>query len=152
MKNSVSEIRNAAYDAEDIIDTFIQNEETKGFLHRTFKNWINLYQVSNQIQAIQTRIQDISKSRETYGIKNIGEGVRSASQRLQKLRRSSPRVEEQGVVGLKQETDMLVKQLLKKDQRRRMVSILGMAGIGKTTVAKRVFHHKKVVDRFKCLA
>lgn len=152
MKNWVSEIRNAAYDAEDIIDTFIQNEEKKGFLHRTFKNWINLYQVSNEIQAIQTRIQDISKSRETYGIKNIGEGVRSASQRLQKLRRSSPRVEEQGVVGLMQETDMLVKQPLKKDQRRRMVSILGMAGIGKTTVAKRVFHHKKVVDHFKCLA
>lgn len=46
MKNWVSEIRNAAYDAEDIIDTFIQNEETKGFLHRTFKNWINLYQVA----------------------------------------------------------------------------------------------------------
>lgn len=61
-------------------------------------------------------------------------------------------MEEQGVVGLMQETDMLVKQPLKKDQRRRMVSILGMAGIGKTTVAKRAFHHKKVVDHFKCLA
>lgn len=61
-------------------------------------------------------------------------------------------MEEQGVVGLKQETDIVVKQLLKKDPRRRMVSILGMADIGKTTVAKRVFHHKKVVDHFKCLA
>ncbi|KAJ9704348.1 hypothetical protein PVL29_002758 [Vitis rotundifolia] len=151
VRNWVSEIRDVAYDAEDAIDAFIFNVEsgrTKFFPWRMFKRLVSSYEVGKEIEAIQIKIQDISKSRETYGINSIGEATSQAGQRLQKLRYISPLVKEEIIVGLEEDTDKLVKQLVKGDERRRAVSIVGMGGIGKTTLAKKVYNDRRVMDHF----
>lgn len=81
--NWVSDIRNAAYDAEDLIDTYILKIEA-------YKRWefVKRYvftlkaltlkvrsKIGKGLAAIRTRISDISISREAYGIKTIGEGA-----------------------------------------------------------------------------
>ena len=152
VRNWVSEIRDVAYDAEDAIDAFIFNVEsgrTKFFPCRMFKKLVSSCKVGKEIEAIQIKIQDISKSRETYGINSIGEATSQAGQRLQKLRYISPLVKEEIIVGLKEDTDKLVEQLVKGDERRRAVSIVGMGGIGKTTLAKKVYNDSRVMDHFR---
>ncbi|XP_034681422.1 disease resistance protein RPP13-like isoform X1 [Vitis riparia] len=151
VRNWVSEIREAVYDVEDIIDMFILNAEslrTVYFLKRVFKKLINRHKVGKKIEAIQLNLQDISNRREALGIKNIGEGTSGSGQKLQDLRRSSPRAEERVIVGLTQEADKLVKQLTVGDQRRRVISLVGMGGIGKTTLAKKVYNHEKIEEHF----
>ncbi|KAL6313135.1 hypothetical protein AAG906_019605 [Vitis piasezkii] len=140
VRHWVSEIRDVAYDAEDAIDAFIFNVEsgrTKFFPCRMFKKVVSSYKVGKEIEAIQIKIQDISKK-----------ATSQAGQRLQKLRYISPLVKEEIIVGLKKDTDKLVEQLVKGDERRRAVSIVGMGGIGKTTLAKKVYNDSRVMDHF----
>ncbi|KAJ6943809.1 hypothetical protein NC652_009299 [Populus alba x Populus x berolinensis] len=82
--NWVSDIRNVAYDAEDLIDTFtlkISPLKKKHFIRRytsLVKEWKQRSQIAEGLAALRSRLQDISASRDTYGIQNIGEGTATA--------------------------------------------------------------------------
>ncbi|CDP19464.1 unnamed protein product [Coffea canephora] len=156
IRNWVSEIRAAAYDAEDIIEIFASKVEfikDKGLVtqltHYPLKI-VNVYKIGKEIESLQMRINDIADSREKYGIKNLGEGTSTQGEELQRLRRSSPISEDTDIVGFEKITKSLVKELLKGDKNRRVVSIIGMGGAGKTTLAKKVYNHADVRARFNC--
>ncbi|KAK4838940.1 hypothetical protein QYF36_017689 [Acer negundo] len=160
VRNWVTEIRTAAYDAEDIVDVFILKMESQrrhGFIKRyalIFKEVLNLRKVGNEIEAFRARISNISKSCETYGIKSIGEGTSSSTsrERLRQLRRSSPRGVDKDIIGMKKDVTQLVARLLKKENHLTVISLVGMGVIGKTTLAKKVFNHSDVRCHFDCLA
>ncbi|XP_027124454.1 disease resistance protein RPP8-like [Coffea arabica] len=97
-------------------------------------------------------LSDIADSREKYGIKNLGEGMSTQGEELQRLRRSSPFNEDKDIVGFEEITKSLVAELLKEDRNRCVVSIVGMGGAGKTTLAKKVYNHADVRARFNCRA
>ncbi|KAI9162565.1 hypothetical protein LWI28_028559 [Acer negundo] len=134
VRNWVTEIRTAAYDAEDIVDIFILKMESQrrhGFIKRyalIFKEVLNLRKVGNEIEAFRARISNISKSCETYGIKSIGEGTSSSTsrERLRQLRRSSPRGVDKDIIGMKKDVTQLVARLLKKENHLTVISLVGM--------------------------
>nr|XP_027124117.1 putative disease resistance protein At1g50180 [Coffea arabica] len=155
----VSQIRAAAYDAEDVIEIFASEVEfftkNKGLVTKlTYYplKIVNLYKIGKEIESLQIRLNDIADSREKYGIKNLGEGTSTQGEELQRLRRSSPISEDKDIVGFEKITKSLVKELLKGDKNRRVVSIIGMGGAGKTTLAKKVYNHADVRERFNCRA
>ncbi|TXG70934.1 hypothetical protein EZV62_005869 [Acer yangbiense] len=159
VRNWVKDIRNAAYDAEDIVDTFVLKMESRrrhGYIKRyahIFKELLDLRKVGNEIEAFRARISDISNSCETYGIKSIGEWTSCTSrERLRQLRRSSPRGVDKDIIGMEKDVAQLVAQLLKKENQLTVISLVGMGGIGKTTLAKKVFNHKVVRGHFNSLA
>ncbi|XP_027124109.1 putative disease resistance RPP13-like protein 3 [Coffea arabica] len=158
IRNWVSEIRAAAYDAEDIIEIFaskIESIKDKGFVTRLAcypRRIVSLDKIGKEIESLQTRLNDIAASREKYGIKNLGEGMSAHGEELQRIRRSSPFSEDKDIVGFEELTKSLVAELLKEDKNRRVVSIVGMGGAGKTTLAKKVYNHADVRARFNCRA
>ncbi|KAI3839651.1 hypothetical protein MKW92_034931 [Papaver armeniacum] len=163
VRNWVADIRDVAYDAEDAIDTFIlkidhgapKSGGIRNIITRKalmVKNLKHLYRVGKEIQAIQSRLKVISDSRITYGINDLHDNESSKASRMmqQQLRNDYIHVEDEDIIGLEKHTKTLLTELVKDDERRCVISIVGVGGLGKTTLAKKLYKHDTVMSRFDC--
>ncbi|KAI3925001.1 hypothetical protein MKW92_021317 [Papaver armeniacum] len=125
VRNWIGEIRNVAYDAEDVIDTFILKvdsaRKTKNFLTRKalmVKNLGHLHRVGNEILAIQARLKAVSD--------NLGDSSSETNQKMSQhpLRNRYPHVEDNDVIGFEEHTKTLLTELMKDEQDRRVISII----------------------------
>ncbi|KAM1471294.1 hypothetical protein FF1_041702 [Malus domestica] len=156
VRNWVSDVRNIAYDAEDLIDTYILKVESYkykkwNFVKRYASTLKARYKIGKDLVFLRTRISDVSISHEAYGIRSTGEGTSHANEGLLKLRRSTPHGQDKDIVGLEEDIASLVARLVSEDQWR-AISIVGMGGIGKTTCAKEVYNHADIQTFFDCHA
>ena len=174
IRNWVTEIRENAFDAEDTIETFVLKvalRRRRGFQNIfkryacIFSEFIALHKVGTKIDNIRARISSLTTSLQTYNIKSIGEGegssginARNESTKQRLLRRTYSHVVDEDTVGVEGNVKILVDKLLVMESSENrcssssIVSIWGMGGLGKTTLAKKVYHHGRVRRHFDCFA
>ncbi|XP_027180849.1 disease resistance protein RPM1-like [Coffea eugenioides] len=160
----IKQVREAAYDTEDILDEFVARfarHRATGFygsVRRIFSSIKNLRarrRVASEIQSIKSRIESISAGHQRYqseyGIpaqaSNSLPAVNNTTWRYS--RDDALLVEEAKLVGIDQPKKHLISQLLKRDDYQlKVVSVVGMGGLGKTTLVKRVHEDPEVRRHF----
>ncbi|PSS01875.1 Disease resistance RPP8-like protein [Actinidia chinensis var. chinensis] len=142
----VIDIRDLAYDVEDIMETYfpqITSHRRKGIFGRlksAFCILRNSYTVHNfvvEVEGIKRKVENINRLRLTYGI-NEGKGKDGRDE--WDARRTFGHVDEPYVVGFDKHVKELVTKLHNGDSRFEVISIVGMPGLGKTTLARKILN------------
>ena len=159
VKNWVSDVRKISYEAEDLLESFALEEEKERRRRKSLKGKCISYSrfpcqmcrrddFGRDIRLLREKIDDIAKSTETYKIERLSAedgGKKYVDEDVARRRRVVLHADS-GVVGMDDEKRAILDLLLagKKEAQRFVVSIVGMGGLGKTTLAKKVFKDSKI--------
>ncbi|XP_039039437.1 putative disease resistance protein At1g50180 [Hibiscus syriacus] len=162
IRTSVAEIRELAYDVEDVIETFtlkVASERKSGFSNSVrrsicfFKEGRLLHMIRSEIKKIRYRIEELTRRLKTYDVAMLvdqGEGPSSSAERRE-ARQPFPHKMDENIVGMDGDIKKLVSVLVEEESECRFVSIWGMGGLRKTTLAKKIYHHNQVIGHFNHL-
>ncbi|XP_072146964.1 putative disease resistance protein At1g50180 [Setaria viridis] len=162
----IRQIRDATYEAENVLQVVDYMEKRnmlkKGFVGaisryaRLPSDLITLHKVGNEIQRIRRRVREIFESardleflyRDNTELGNFhvdDESLQDHGLVLQNF-------EAVTVIGFDNEQKQIVEKLTEKDNKLSVVSIVGMGGAGKTTLARKICTSDKIKQYFDAIA
>jgi disease resistance protein RPM1 len=150
----VKQVRDVAYDIEDALDEYRLNlTQRRGndfhvSLAKIIKTLSARHQFGSEIQRIKSRVVNISEARQRL---IQGEATVVDSQTWLDRRQDGLLLEEADLVGIENPKKQLVSWLIPGpgDTGGKVVSVVGMGGLGKTTLVKKVYDDAQVKLLFK---
>ena len=143
-------VREMSYDIEDIIDDFMckigEKKKKSGFVHDTIQRLRTSrarHQIAGQIEDIKKIVRETSERRESYKVDVPTSCNVAVDQRVVALYEDAAKL-----VGMDGPTNEVVSWLKDEEKQLKVVSIVGFGGLGKTTLAKEVYH--KLKGEFHC--
>ncbi|PON78352.1 NB-ARC domain, LRR domain containing protein [Parasponia andersonii] len=165
----LKQMREEADRIEDIVDDYLHYLATKGQGHRKrrFVDFVRKachlaksmkprYDIASEIRQIKESLREIKKRGQSYGLRPFEQGSSSNNKNMPNvdesidLRLGSLFIEEDDLVGIDSTSKELIKSLVEGPSTRMVISLVGEGGIGKTTLAKKVYDDVK--SHFDCYA
>ncbi|KAL0417271.1 UNVERIFIED_CONTAM: putative late blight resistance proteinR1A-10 [Sesamum latifolium] len=146
LRELVRKIRDVFYEAEDIIDAFVTQaaeNQSKSYFLRAFQTPVKLHGIATEIERVSAKVKEIygDKNRIDFASLSVGDGGTSEESK-------APWVRQDNVVGFEDEAQKLIGYLTEETQQLDVISITGMPGLGKTTLAGKVFRDPVIMYEF----
>ncbi|KAL6327664.1 hypothetical protein AAG906_022227 [Vitis piasezkii] len=168
VKTWLDELRDLGYDVEDILDDFAtealrsilimaQPQQGTSKVRGIISSLIPSASKSNssmgsKIEEITARLQDISAQKNDLDLREIAGGWSDRKRKRAQILPTTSLVVESDVYGRETDKAAIVDMLLKhdpsSDDEVSVIPIVGMGGIGKTTLAQLAFNDDEVKGRF----
>jgi disease resistance protein RPM1 len=150
----MNEVRELSYDIEDSLDDFMEHAKDRsarpGFMKK-IKNLLDRtkdrHQIAKAIEELKKQIIEVSERHKRYATREAISNVSNVTVDLQALAIFEDVSNLVGIDGPKNEMIRLFTQLSRQDQPK-MISIVGLGGLGKTTLACQVY--KELIEQFDC--
>ncbi|KAK7336554.1 hypothetical protein VNO77_17098 [Canavalia gladiata] len=166
LKHGLSEwlrqIQRVCFDAEDVLDGFACRHQRKqivkasrstvmkvGYFFSSSNPLVFRFRMAHQIKDIRSRLDKVAADGNKFGLERI-----DIDQRLVHRRDMTySHVDVLGVIGRENEREQIVKLLMQPlpdgDKSLSVIPIVGIGGLGKTTLAKLVFNDERMDELFQ---
>ncbi|XP_031250358.1 putative disease resistance protein RGA3 [Pistacia vera] len=166
----LNRLKDACYDVEDVLDEWnteiMKLKIEGGYVHNAFapkkkvcclfpspcfgfKEVVLRHNIAVRITEINKKLDAIAKEKGDYNLNVIPTNERPNYQRMQ----TTTFIDVSDICGRDVEKNNLVRKLLcgSSEQRLQIISLVGMGGIGKTTLAQYAYNNGEIKSNFKSI-
>ncbi|KAL9335587.1 hypothetical protein Peur_072768 [Populus x canadensis] len=155
VRDWLHKLKDVCYDMDDVLDEWstailrwkMEEAEENTRSRQKMRCVVQRRDIALKIKEVCEKVDDIAKERAMYGFY-----LYKATDELQRLTTTSF-VDESSVIGRDGEKRNVVSQLVAESSQEArdvdVISLVGLGGIGKTTLAKLAFNDAKVTDHFE---
>ncbi|KAL3825332.1 hypothetical protein ACJIZ3_021361 [Penstemon smallii] len=162
LKEWVRQVREIAYDTEDVLDEYMHRFVFRGATgfhghikksYYTVKNLKFHHRIASEIQIIKHKLENVSKAQQRYkdicGVNDLASSSTLIKDTWYDGRGDALLLEEADVVGIEKPKKKLIDWLSPTDQvGLKVISVVGMGGLGKTTLVKKVYDDTSLKSNF----